>query len=510
MLVNKNLLRPNEYSSLLYDDFSFLNSDDCELHNDIVSSGEILTPLIITTDYVVISGLRRLTIIMQLTHIKEVPVEMTEFHSSDLNPSIIIRYNIQRRKSLVELAKEYEALQQFYNLKQKADSTSPQYIKGKEEQKKLLESTNSSKSPEKTITRLTSSKRLRMTLFGESQTEAWDKINKDFSKGIEPNTIYEKLKKEKNNRTNKERVPQTELMNTDFIKILNKDSSDLSEDIDDDSVNCIPTSPPYALKVVSYVKDKVNKGKSLGEEDSVEEFVANRMSVLRECKRIIKDTGSVFINIMSQKHNGRILRAEDKLTDAVENEGMYLANKMIWFKYNPTYESNNGLQKSMEYVLHFVKDPSNYKWRTEWLDDKVTFLGDVTYGAVGKKRKIRDLITYDFPSEVDDSYIASKLSTNVINNTKLKNLLLKRGFSLSHRALFPIELPLVCVLSTTDPGDLVVDVWGGLSTSGIAAYANNCRYIGVDQSLEYSAMASERLEDFIETYLPIERSKDEV
>ena len=156
MLINKNLLRPNEYSSLLYDDFSFLNSDDCELHNDIVSSGEILTPLVITNDYVVISGVRRLTIIMQITHIKEVPVEMTEYHSSDLNPSIIIRYNIQRHKSLVEIAKEYEALQQFYNLKQRADSASPQYIKGKEEQKKLLESTNSSKSPEKTITRLTS------------------------------------------------------------------------------------------------------------------------------------------------------------------------------------------------------------------------------------------------------------------------------------------------------------------------------------------------------------------
>ena len=91
----------------------------------------------------------------------------------------------------------------------------------------------------------------------------------------------------------------------------------------------------------------------------------------------------------------------------------------------------------------------------------------------------------------------------------MKNLLLKRGFSLSHRALFPLEVPLIWVLSTTDPGDLVVDVWGGLSTSGIAAYANNCRYIGVDQSLEYSAMATERLVDFIETYLPIERSKDE-
>jgi site-specific DNA-methyltransferase (adenine-specific) len=510
MLVNKNLLKPNEFASFLYDEFSFLNLDDRDLYNDISRRGEILTPLVITTDYVVISGVRRLKIVNDISNIIEVPVLMTEYHSSELNQAIIIRYNIQRQKSIIEISKEYEAIQITYNLKQGVDPESTKSITGKAERKALIESTNSAKSIEKTITRVISAKKFRMSLYGESHTEAWKKINEDFKKGIEPNTINEKLKEEHERRKNEKRAPQTKLLNTNNFKILNKDSSDLSEDIEDESVDCIPTSPPYALKIVKYVKDKVNNGKSLGEEGSVEEFVANRMSVLRECKRIIKDTGSIFINIMSQKHNGRILRAEDKLTDAVESEGLFLVNKMIWFKSNPTYESNIGLQKSMEYVLHFVKDPINYKWRTDWLDDKVTFIGGVAYGAVGKKRNIRDAIMYDFPTEVEDTYIASKLTTNVINNTKLKKLLLKRGFSLSHRALFPLEVPLICVLSTTDPGDLVVDVWGGLSTSGIAAYANNCRYIGVDQSLEYSAMATERLEDFIETFLPIERNNDEV
>ena len=93
MLVNKNLLKPNEFASFLYDEFSFLNSDDRDLHNDIVKSGEILTPLVVTTDYVVISGVRRLTIINQLSTITEVPVLITEYHSTDLNQAIIIRYN---------------------------------------------------------------------------------------------------------------------------------------------------------------------------------------------------------------------------------------------------------------------------------------------------------------------------------------------------------------------------------------------------------------------------------
>ena len=110
MLVNKNLLKPNEFASFLYDEFSFLNADDRDLHNDIVDSGEILIPLVITTDYIVISGVRRLKIINQLSNIKEVPVLMTEYHSKDLNQAIIIRYNIQRRKSIVEIAKEYDLI----------------------------------------------------------------------------------------------------------------------------------------------------------------------------------------------------------------------------------------------------------------------------------------------------------------------------------------------------------------------------------------------------------------
>ena len=131
MLVNKNLLKPNEFASFLYDEFSFLNADDRDLHNDIVDSGEILIPLVITTDYIVISGVRRLKIINQLSNIKEVPVLMTEYHSKDLNQAIIIRYNIQRQKSIIEISKEYEAIQITYNLKQGVDPESTKSITGK-------------------------------------------------------------------------------------------------------------------------------------------------------------------------------------------------------------------------------------------------------------------------------------------------------------------------------------------------------------------------------------------
>ena len=90
------------------------------------------------------------------------------------------------------------------------------------------------------------------------------------------------------------------------------------------------------------------------------------------------------------------------------------------------------------------------------------------------------------------------LQTTVINNHILNKLLRKKGFELQHNALFPLEVPMVCILSTTKTNDTVLDVYGGLSTTGLIAIANGCKYYGVDRSKVYSAKASVRIQDFLE------------
>ena len=93
--------------------------------------------------------------------------------------------------------------------------------------------------------------------------------------------------------------------------------------------------------------------------------------------------------------------------------------------------------------------------------------------------------------------VNSMLETNVINNSYLKNLLERRGFYLQHNALFDFEIPMVCILSTTEKGDSVMDIFNGLATTGLIAYANECNYIGIEQSGVYSAQSYVRFEDFL-------------
>ena len=99
----------------------------------------------------------------------------------------------------------------------------------------------------------------------------------------------------------------------------------------------------------------------------------------------------------------------------------------------------------------------------------------------------------------NDEYLnaAGLIQSNAINNHKLNKLLEEKGFKLQHNALYSVEIPMMCILSTTNPGDTVLDPWSGLGTTGIVAYANGCKYYGFDISEVYTAKASIRIKDFL-------------
>lgn len=65
------------------------------------------------------------------------------------------------------------------------------------------------------------------------------------------------------------------------------------EQLDDRSVDAVVTSPPY-LRQRHYGDNDVDE---IGREDTVEEYLANLMSVFDHVKRILRPTGSVWINI---------------------------------------------------------------------------------------------------------------------------------------------------------------------------------------------------------------------
>lgn len=84
---------------------------------------------------------------------------------------------------------------------------------------------------------------------------------------------------------------------TQRIKILSGPNLETMKSIPDASVQCIITSPPY-WQLRSYLKtDHPLKKFEIGQEPTPEEFIANLVAVFRECKRILRDDGVMFVNM---------------------------------------------------------------------------------------------------------------------------------------------------------------------------------------------------------------------
>jgi DNA modification methylase len=182
-------------------------------------------------------------------------------------------------------------------------------------------------------------------------------------------------------------------MPTDLNRIIH---ADITKEIPlpDKSVNCILTSPPYWG-----LRDYGVEGQ-LGLEKTPEEYVSEMVKVFRECWRVLKDDGTVWLNLGdsyassgknrtekqatakstlngSTRSQMSILKQQSKITDglkpkdlvgipwmvafALRTDGWYLRQDIIWHKPNPMPESvTDRCTKAHEYIFLLSKSQKYY------------------------------------------------------------------------------------------------------------------------------------------------------
>lgn len=500
-IKHKSEIRPNPFIDKFYGEFSLQSYNDIQLYNNIVENG-IKTPLLVTKSGLIISGNRRYYCVKYSAKTNEIPVIVEDIEDEEVTEYLIVSLQLQRTKTEIQVAKEYKIIGDYYDIGRGKGNK-----EAKQKRDELLSNTDYSNS---TIKRVLTSynyvKELDNKIDDDSAWEKLEELNK--SKSIFAIETY--LKNIVGEKKNEKEAKKIEINTDESFKIYTRSCEDLSDIVDDRTISCVCSSPPYYSGIRKYSEDgkEIKKGTKdknliqLGHEKTPEEYVEKMVKYVRECIRTLKLTGSIWINIMDVRKEGNHFNTPEKLLLSLEKEGLITLQKCIWFKTNPPYDDNNVFQPSMEYIYHFVLDAKNYKWRDNWFDEADEFLGRITYGDKDKKRKFRNVFFY--PTNKDErnqndgaGMVNSMLETNVINNSYLKKLLESKGFYLQHNALFDFEIPMICILSTTEKGDSVMDIFSGLATSGLIAYCNQCNYIGIEQSGVYSAQSYIRFEDFL-------------
>ncbi|MEV0602854.1 site-specific DNA-methyltransferase [Streptomyces sp. NPDC050315] len=273
---------------------------------------------------------------------------------------------------------------------------------------------------------------------------------------------------------------------------LHGDSLRLLQCLDDESVDLIVTSPPFALQ----------RKKAYGNEDQ-DAYVDWLVKFGAAAKRVLKPTGSLVVDIGNAYRKGsptRSLYPYRVLLKFVDKLGYHLAEEFFW--YNPAK-----LPSPLEWVNKRrirVKDAVNTVWwfsKTEWPQADVNQV--LLPYSKNMERLLKDPEKYYKVTLRPSEHSISKHFGNdnggsippnllQVSNTESNSnyLRLCRVLEIkSHPARFPSELPRFFIEFLTKPGDVVVDIFSGSNTTGMVAEQLGRKWYSFELSRDYAALS---------------------
>lgn len=270
--------------------------------------------------------------------------------------------------------------------------------------------------------------------------------------------------------------------------IYQGDALTILKTLPSESANMCVTSPPY------YALRDYGVDGQIGLESTPEEYIKRLVDVFHEVKRVLKDDGTLWVNIGDtycgtgdkgdyrdpkyvEGRNGQGVSRAKKiegikqkdligipwmLAFALRADGWYLRQDIIWQKPNPMPESvTDRCTKSHEYIFLLSKKQGYYydyaaiQEDAISKDDRRAGQGRIVYG--GKREKGRPDLTFAQQSFVA---ISDKRNKRDVWSVPLK------PYSGAHFATFPEKLIEPCILAGTSKGG-----WFSIVSTGAARQA---------------------------------------
>ena len=261
-------------------------------------------------------------------------------------------------------------------------------------------------------------------------------------------------------------------------KILLGDSREVLKKIDDNLIDLIVTSPPYADR-------RKNTYGGIGTEEYVEWF----LPISEQLLRVLKPTGTFILNIKEKAENGERSTYILELILALRKQGWLWTEEFIWHKKN-SYPGKwpNRFRDSWERVLQFNKarDFNMYQEAVmvpvgDWANGRLKNLSETD--------KIRD-------NSKSGSGFGKNISNWLKRSMVYPNNVLQFATvcnNKNHSATFPEELPEWFIKLFTQPNDWVLDPFLGSGTTSEVSQRMGRNSIGIDIIPEYVEMVKEKV-----------------
>ena len=422
-----------------------------------ISEVGLLQSLTIDTHNQVISGNRRFESIKRLGW-KEVEVIVLEVKEEE-EELLLIHFNKQRIKSFKELINEYLTLDRIYRKGQgkRTDLTS------------VKSNRSSSRDVISSEMGISSSQLQRLVYIHRNRPEYIELLDKGI---LTVNQSYLQIQREEKERESRS---SSNNLNPDKSNLkLNwrfyQKSSDNMSELNDGEVQTIFTSPPY------WNKRKYSEEEGLGNEKTSEEFVINLSEHLRDCKRVLNDRGSFFLNLGDSFYNGNLQNVPHRVILKFQERGWILRNTIIWSKTNPKPSSSkSNLTPSYEFIFHLVKSMEyDYYPTPNKLSDKTKPSLPPRHRSVNGdySKSVSPYLPNVNGKNMGDYWNEDIVKTSVANQ--------KLNIEGEHPAPFPEEIITLPILQTSKEFELVLDPFMGSGTVGRVCDKLGRSFVGYD------------------------------
>lgn len=302
-----------------------------------------------------------------------------------------------------------------------------------------------------------------------------------------------------------------------------------------ESVHACITSPPYWG-----LRDYGVEGQ-IGLEPTPGEFVARLVDVFREVRRVLRDDGTLWLNMGDSyagsgrggnptvdsstleggqdsqaasmvkrtmtasrrrddepipRSDGRVVGLKPKdlvgmpwrLAFALQADGWWLRQDIIWSKPNPMPESvRDRCTKAHEYLFLLAKSERYYCDMKAIAEESIYKAGEGGHQSFAK-----------FGGKAEIAY-GSMVSGEKWDSTGTRNkrsvwTVATQPFSEAHFATFPPDLIRPCVLAGAPAGGVVLDPFNGAGTTGMVALEEGRAYVGIELNADYLEMTRRRLD----------------
>jgi DNA modification methylase len=294
----------------------------------------------------------------------------------------------------------------------------------------------------------------------------------------------------------------------------------------DNSIDCCVTSPPY------FGLRDYGVSEQIGLEETPERYIERLVSIFSEVYRILKPTGTAWINIGDSywggkgysyssagiyqyerrksgksitcgkgtirltDHKHEYIKAKDligipwMLAFALRANGWYLRQDIIWSKPNPMPESvKDRCTKAHEYIFLLSKS-KKYYFDSEAIREKAGYDGRGQTMAKGSP-KYKEQTTQSFAFRAHERW---RFNDGIaVRNKRDVWTVPTAQFDDAHFATFPEKLIADCIIAGCPENGIILDPFMGSGTTAVVARKLNRNYIGFELNSEYVKIAERRL-----------------